>query len=136
MARRNKEDDKKYRRAYLEANKDRIKEQRLQYRKDNKSIVADNNKRWYQNNKEKKAKYNLERQRNKVISDPSFKYIKILRARQGQVLKGRASTTSGLGCTRQELLDHLSKQFQPGMTFDNHGRGGLAYRPHHPTGLS
>lgn len=63
------------------------------------------------------------RQKERRDVDPSFKIITSLRVRQGQVIKGRISTTKGLGCSRQELLNHLESQFTEGMSFGNYGKG-------------
>jgi hypothetical protein len=106
-----------------------------------------NSKKWRKNNPEKVKAYNkthnsgdIKKVRDKVYReenkdkiaarkrerrklDPAYKFISTLRSRQGKVLRGFTSTTAGLGCTSQELRDHLAGMFQPGMTFDNHGRG-------------
>jgi len=73
---------------------------------------------------------------NRKKKDPAFKFIVDLRTRQGKVLKGKASTTAGLGCNSQELCDYLSGLFQPGMTFDNHGRGEGCWHMDHIIPLS
>ena len=63
---------------------------------------------------------NKEYQR-KRRQNPVYKFIDSLRNRQKQVLKGAASTTSGLGCTKEELRSHLKNQFLEGMNFENYG---------------
>ena len=55
------------------------------------------------------------------LESEDCRFIDSLRNRQRQVLKGITSTTSGLGCTKEELRAHLSKQFLSGMSFDNYG---------------
>ena len=53
--------------------------------------------------------------------DPAYRFVESLRARQRAVILGKTSTTGGLGCTSEELRDHLASLFQEGMTLENHG---------------
>jgi hypothetical protein len=38
--------------------------------------------------------------------------------------KKNIKTMKYLGCSFEEFLNHIEKQFKPGMTWDNYGRGG------------
>ncbi len=93
------------------------------YRDKNKDKIAAYNKAYKLNNPDRTRKLQSEYEFRRKKKDPAFKFIVYLRTRQGKVLKGKSSTTAGLGCTSQELRDHLAGLFQPGMTFDNHGEG-------------
>jgi hypothetical protein len=59
-------------------------------------------------------------------SDPAFKLISYIRGRIGIALKSKgakkgAKTELLVGCSIQELKNHLQTQFKTGMTWDNYG---------------
>jgi hypothetical protein len=84
-----------------------------------KRIAADN-KRYNKKHRKKLTQKYLDRRKN----DPNFKLLTILRGRIKDVLRGHSksdSTINVLGCTIEELWQHLEKQFQPNMTKENHG---------------
>lgn len=77
------------------------------------------------NNKENVNTYFRERRQ----KDPFFKVKHCLRRRLGGSLEAKfwnkANTFKEyIGCTLEELKLHLEKQFQPGMTWENHGMHG------------
>jgi hypothetical protein len=62
---------------------------------------------------------------------PEVRLVHSLRNRLVKVLHGvgkSASTVALLGCSRQELKQHLEKQFQDGMTWDNYGAWHIDHR--------
>ena len=72
-------------------------------------------KRWTKSDKGKASR-----------SKPENRVIRILRKRVSSIISGRKgySSTSvirGIGCTRIELIAHLEKGFQIGMTWENYG---------------
>lgn len=65
----------------------------------------------------------------RLRSDPKFKMTEILRNRlrhairrtkHGSVVKS-ARTLDMLGCSMDEFIKHIEQQFQPGMSWENHG---------------
>lgn len=58
--------------------------------------------------------------------DPQFHLAHVLRSRLGKYVRGdcRISAVRHLGCTIAALRVWLEAQFQPGMTWENYGRGG------------
>lgn len=58
--------------------------------------------------------------------DPLVTLVEALRRRQNNWIKGnKAGSTQELtGCTWEQVRNHLENQFQPGMTWDNHGIHG------------
>ena len=99
-------------------------------------------KQWRINNKEKftetrqtphavaaKKQYDKEYQkvRNfRYANDAEYKIVTLLRGRLGLAIRAQrtsktADTMSLVGCTIDELWDHLKKQFKPWMTVENHG---------------
>jgi len=63
-------------------------------------------------------------------TDPIFRLRKLIRTsiflalRKYAGAKSRPMLENTLGCTIKEFRIHLEKQFQPGMSWKNHGRGG------------
>jgi len=59
-------------------------------------------------------------------TDPAFKMTRVLRARHLQAVKAAGSnkrfrTTDLLGCTAEELKQHIENQFTIEMSWENHG---------------
>ena len=82
-------------------------------------------------NKEKKAKYNHEykdtrneRRRERYATDIQFKTMRTIRSRLRYALGNNKKdhTIDLLGCTVEQVVQHLEKQFTPGMTWDNQGK--------------
>lgn len=96
------------------------------------------NRKWDKNNLEKKhliQKYYQINNRDKIFekikekekSNTNYKLCRILRSRVGNVLRGSqkiGSAITDLGCSIQELKEHLEKHFQSGMTWSNWTRDG------------
>ena len=92
----------------------------------------------YQNNREKRnassrkrskrpevKKKKRARHRERYHTDPQYRIKKILRSRLRRALKGKnksARTMKLVGCSIPHLMEHLKKQFSPGMTWENQGK--------------
>jgi hypothetical protein len=79
-------------------------------------------KRYKQNNKEKVKEYTRDYYRNRKRTDLDFKLRCALRVRLNEAInnsKKQGSSVRDLGCSVQELKEHLEKQFQEGMTWEN-----------------
>lgn len=66
-------------------------------------------------------------QKSRLKSDPEFKLRHAIRTRLNRALSraGKQVKTAALfGCSIAELRQHLERQFEPGMTWENHGRDG------------
>lgn len=117
------------------------KESRSNYYLENKEILDEYQRQWRQSaigristlnsqrkadkkqiESGKKAKY----ERNKSKNDPNFKIKKKIKNRVNKVLKIQGAIKEKsifylLGCNINELKEYLESQFQPGMTWENHG---------------
>tara|TARA_Y100000389_G_scaffold62718_2_gene58832 strand:- start:11826 stop:13094 length:1269 start_codon:yes stop_codon:yes gene_type:complete len=118
---------------YRENNREKLRK----YRKNNPEKRNARNRKWRKNNPEKhrasvrksnqrpEAKKRINaRRRERMKTDPQFKLRMNLSSRLGMALKGKlksASTMALLGCSYTHAKEHLEKQFQPGMTWENHG---------------
>ena len=116
------QDNKEKKKQYYQDNKERISERKKQYRLDNKEKRKVYRKQWYQNNKERVAQYQKER----YHSDPLFKFKTNCRNRTVQAFKSKSwrkngSTEKLLGCDWKIAMNHIEKQFEPWMNWDNHG---------------
>lgn len=92
------------------------------YRNQNKDIVLKKKRKYYQDNKIRlnclKKEYNKKRH----LEDIEFKLKSNLRSRLNQAIKTNTkagSAISDLGCSIAELKEHLERQFQDGMSWDN-----------------
>jgi hypothetical protein len=117
---------KDYLKEYREENKEQIKEQGKEYREENKEQIKENNKRYYEENKEQIKVQRRTYQRDKRKNDPLYRITQSLRGRVGSAIKKAWGTKSTrtlelLGCDIDAVRDHLEKQFQEGMSWDNYG---------------
>ena len=129
----NREKISEQKKEYYLDNKKRIKEQNKEYQLNNREKISEKKKEYYLDNKEKllgrQKQYNLENKpkRNAYVSnkrktDLAFALTDNLRTRLKQALNGKnksKSTLKLLGCTVKYLIQHLEKQFQPGMNWEN-----------------
>jgi len=128
-----------YNKAYYKENQEERREYNRNWRKEN----PDYRKQQYQNNREaelkkqkqrdqKNAKHRKHYKREKYQSDPQFRVALCIRQRTYQLVQsGKAKKFCGyndyIGCTPQELIQHLESQFHNcpstsvSMTWDNHG---------------
>jgi len=93
----------------------------------NKDKKIEYEKRYYQSNKQAILRRENEYNKRRYKNDTEFRLRKALRQRLYQALNGNGKTSSvldNLGCTVEELKSHLESKFQPGMTWDNHGKDG------------
>lgn len=120
----NKETIKEYKKQFNANNKEAIKEYKKQYRLDHKEIIKENRRNYNLQNRGMINKY----QRTKYENNSAFKLRQIISSSIRKILKingmskGGSSFIQSIGYTIQELRDHLEKQFEPWMTWHNHGK--------------
>lgn len=106
---------------YYEKNKERVLQQVAVYKQNNIEKVS----RCLEKSREKWRQANPDYIIKKYHSDINFKLKMNLRSRINSVLKGKIKSGSAvrdLGCSIEELKQHLENQFQDGMTWENHGK--------------
>jgi hypothetical protein len=112
---------------YYQNNRVSIRAKQKLYRQQNLDAYKIRDKKYYENNKDtiifKKRAYKKKRRE----TDPVFnlrntisRAITLMISSQGAI-KHRKSCLKHLPYTIQELKDHLEKQFEPWMNWDNHG---------------
>ena len=111
------------------------KEHMVEYYPKNRERMKAKATEWRKNNKDRFQKWQTEYARHKRHTDPVYKLACAMRGHARRYVsfckrlhKGedisRARTPEQLGCTYQELKEHLESLFQPGMTWDNHSYYG------------
>lgn len=96
------EDSRKRLRERRKANRDQVNERQRKYWRD-----------WWSTNKD----------------NPFIKITQSARSRINEAIRNKSTTRSGsttklLGCTFEELYNHLESLFKDGMTWENYGRDG------------
>ena len=118
----NKEKAAEYGKAYYQANKEKMREQMKAHYQTNKEKICEQMKAYHAQPRVKERRNKRHRERYK--NDPQYKAACLLRGMLRRVLNGKAKTESALvlvGCTTEELWEHLENSFVDGMTVQNHG---------------
>ena len=137
---KNKEYMKEQQKEYRLKNKEYLKEQQKEYRLKNKERINERHKEHYLKNKEhikEQQKEYLSRPKtqelrrnnftNRYKTNVNFRILSICRARLHIALKSfnkSASTMELVGCTTNELRQHIESKFEPWMNWENQGLGG------------
>lgn len=111
-------------RKYSEKNSEKIKLYQQKYKKENKEKFSQYFKKYRLKNLEKKKKYHSEYEKARRKLDVNFRLTQNLRARLRGAIKRNQKSGSAiqdLGCSIEELKQHLESKFQIGMTWDNYG---------------
>ena len=139
---KNKEKIKIYQKEYCLKNKEKIKESKKQWKLNNVELIkeyylktkehkSEYGKVYRLKNKERIKEYNHRKKehrnkkhkiRNKI--DPNYRMGKNLRSRVWSALKGinkSYPTMQLIGCSVDELWNHLESKFKPWMTKENYG---------------
>ena len=102
--------------AHRVANKDKIRAQKKKYHEEHKDERNARNKRWYQENRVERIAHQVEYKRNRRQTDDAYRLLEICRTRLHHALKGKQKTAKTLeliGCTPDELVDHLERTISP-----------------------
>lgn len=86
--------------------------------------LAEYRQRWTKQNRERVNLLSAANKRKRRAEDPAYKILDNLRCRVRAALKGESKTDRTenlLGCTIDQFLGHLEINFEPGMTWNNHG---------------
>jgi len=137
---KNKELNKERRKKYYLKNKEKISESKKEYYLKNKEHIKKKNKEWHlknprefpQDQKEYLSRPEIKekrqnRMRNRYKTDINFRLTDLCRRRLRHALKGNSKTASTMeliGCTPDELRQHIESKFEPWMNWENQGLGG------------
>jgi len=112
---------------YALRNKDKIKEYQKEWRKKNQDSIMVYQGKYRSEHREKMREYLRKYQKDRLKRDVQFRLRYSLRVRIRIALHGKGKSKRSfdlIGCTIKELKQHIEKQFQTGMTWENWGRYG------------
>ena len=114
---------------YNYENREKIKKNGERYRKEKGEFCRAMGRDWYQRNKERVIKRTVAYSKKRYQNNFSVRMMHVARARINAMLRRKAigkftSTAKLVGCSREELVKYLERQFEPGMTWDNYGIKG------------
>jgi hypothetical protein len=120
--RKDKEEEKSYKKAYYEANKAKILEKRKEYREENKDLLEENRKNNLDKINEQRRIYITQRK----INDPLFRLSSNIRKSIAGSIKRSGFkkitvTEQILGCSFDDFKTYLENQFEDWMNWDNYG---------------
>jgi len=145
-----KKRQKEYSKKYCAENREKVAKRSREYYRKNKENIDQKRKEWLAQRPgylkrireaaraegrdyckiyyDKHKKDITKARRDRYNSDPIFKMLIVQRNRIKSFLKRKNTkmdNTSAqlIGCSPAELREHLEKQFKPGMTWENHGKG-------------
>ena len=119
---KDKEKDREYKKQYRLDNKEKAK----QYYLNNKEKAYEYNKQYRLDNKEKIREYRNQWSKERKKSDPLFRFAGNCRSRTNMAFKAKSWIKNGgteklLGCDWKTAMNHIEKQFESWMNWDNHG---------------
>lgn len=120
----NREHNVKKQKLWYENNKEYALKSQKEYKKRNEEFYKEYNKKYYLENSEKMKESAKRYLYNRVQTDIGFKILQRCRKRLWAAVKGydkSASTRELIGCSNEELLEHLENKFTDGMTWENYG---------------
>ena len=123
QANRDKELEKRKLR-YL-VNRPHLLVQRKIYYESNRNAEIERSKRYAKDNREEVATRRRRYGARRRSTDPVYRVVEALRKRVREAVKGHcksARTLQLLGCSIERLREHISKQFKPGMSWENYGK--------------
>ena len=119
-------DNKEKRKQWRLDNKEQLSEYDKQYKLDNKERIKEYQKEYNLDNKERIREQSNQYQKEQYHSDPLFKFKMNCRSRTRHAFKQKSWKKNGgteklLGCDWKTAMNHIEKQFEPWMNWDNHG---------------
>ena len=121
---RNKEKTRERNKEYYQQNREKVLKRANEYKQQNREKIRKRQKEYRSRPEYKKRKNQLQRER--CHSDPAFRLKRNVSCIVSKALKARGKTKGGrtfdhLPYTPQELKEHIEKQFDEHMTWENHG---------------
>lgn len=109
---------------YQQNNKETIKENKREYAVNNRERITLVRNEWKNKNKEKYTEIGRIYMKKRRYNDPDFKLLTNIRHRMYLALKNGTkseNTISLIGCSIEELWEHLEKKFYNGMSRETYG---------------
>lgn len=112
---------------YSRNNRDSIKEKNHEWYLNNTDRELNRTRKYRENNRDKQNAYENSYKKNRRNVDINFKICCNLRSRLSKAISGSikdGSSVYDLGCSPEDLKQHLEDQFVEGMSWDNYGLHG------------
>ena len=130
----NKEKEHSRRKIRYELNKEKEAiYNKNRYEKNKNEILLKQN--IYNNKPETKTRRN-HREKERFKKDPCYRAINRVRNRIIKFLKNKSGYEKTLGCTFEQFKKHIEALFQPGMTWENYGKGSEKWQIDHKYPIS
>ena len=123
----NKNYSPKKRKEYYEKNKENEKLRWRKYYNNNSEKLKTSACEYYYKNRERYIENAVKRNMKKIKEDIAYRIRVNLGKRLHKIIKHTKKNTSMaklIGCTINELRDHIQRQFKPGMSWENYGIHG------------
>jgi hypothetical protein len=117
----NVEKIKEYNKAYREENKLKLAKQAKEWRENNKEYLKQKKKEWQITFKKKYGIAHTTFQRQNNINERIKHNIRVRINKALKDINKSGSAVEELGCSFDYFKEHISSQFQEGMTWDNYG---------------
>jgi hypothetical protein len=112
---------------YYQENLEKERERNKQYRQENNEKIRERQKKYYQENLEKERERHKKYDQKRLKTDPKFKLDKNMSRSIHKCLKSKGLSKKetgwqkAVGYTVEQLKEHLEKQFDDKMTWENQG---------------
>lgn len=115
--------------AWAKKNRAKRQEHQRRWREKHPEKMRAARENWNENNPEKRRQTIRANKRRKLATDPIYRLVHYIRCQVRDALRHQKTrkvnrTLELLGTTKEGLKAHLEKQFQPGMSWDNHSQFG------------
>ena len=115
--------EKEYNKKYYQKNKEKVRERIKIWTEKNKDKI----RLYTQQNRSKLSEYFSKYDKNRLLTDIEYKIRKGLSRRINMAVRNQNSikaykTMDLVGCSIQQLREHLEKQFTEGMSWNNYGK--------------
>jgi len=114
-----------YQREWCKNNPDKARSYTTKWQQNNPEKKNAAKRRWRANNPGKYRAVRAAYDRSRSANDPEYRLLHNIRSVIRQALKNSTKscyTERLLGCSIEELRNHLERLFQPGMSWDNYGK--------------
>lgn len=123
----NREYMKDYLKDYYKSNKETLNQKKKEYYNLNKSYFNELGKKYYQDHKKELLQWHKEHNKERYYNNPEYNLQVKVRRRLWSFFKNKSKTgrtKEMLGCSWDQLKNHLESQFKDGMSWDNMGKFG------------
>jgi len=115
-----------------EKNKDEIKAYQKTYREEHREYFQTYRREWAKKNPDILKKWENEQ----YDKDARFKWVKTTRQHLRGLIEKALEFEATLGCSSSEFRQHMESRFEPGMSWENYGRGSGKWSIDHIKPLS